>query len=61
MDIFDGFCFRIEFIWDETIINILINIFLTFKLMSKISSDFLRKSITEMITTRKQRKFLEAV
>ena len=29
--------------------------------MSKINSDFLKKSINEMVTTRKQRKFLEAV
>ena len=29
--------------------------------MSKINSDFLKKSIEEMLATRKQRKFLEAV
>lgn len=28
------------------------------KLMSKINSDFLKKTITEMLTTRKQRKFV---
>ena len=29
--------------------------------MSKINTDFLKKSINEMMTTKKQRKFLEAV
>ncbi len=29
--------------------------------MSKINSDFLKKTITEMLTTRKQRKFVETV
>ena len=29
--------------------------------MSKINSDFLKKTINELITTRKQRKFLETV
>ena len=29
--------------------------------MSKINSDFLKKTIHEMITEKKQRKFLEAV
>ena len=36
-------------------------IFLTFNSMSKINSDFLKKSIEEMLANRKQRKFLEAV
>ena len=29
--------------------------------MSKISSEFLKKTINEMLTTRKQRKFVETV
>ena len=29
--------------------------------MSKINSDFLKKTINEMVTTRKQRKFVETV
>jgi len=29
--------------------------------MSKINSDFLKKAINEMLTTRKQRKFVETV
>lgn len=29
--------------------------------MSKINTDFLKKSINEMVTSKKQRKFLEAV
>lgn len=29
--------------------------------MSKINSDFLKKTINEMVTARKQRKFLETV
>ncbi len=29
--------------------------------MSKINSDFLKKTINELVTTRKQRKFLETV
>ena len=29
--------------------------------MSKINSDFLKKTINELLTTRKQRKFLETV
>jgi large subunit ribosomal protein L10Ae len=29
--------------------------------MSKINSDFLKKTINELVTTRKQRKFVETV
>jgi hypothetical protein len=44
----------------EGILNIFrFNAILYFiKLMSKINSDFLKKTITEMLTTRKQRKFV---
>ena len=49
--------FLFEGIFEYFIHNILTN----YLAMSKINTDFLKKSINEMVTSKKQRKFLEAV